>query len=138
MDAIQTVFSSDEDGDNFMTWRGQQMAMGEIMTVNDNGELFCLGYSTFTDRWKDTDATFREWFKPISQGIADIVAAGSQEKPLPTNRLRRLQHVIIDLIEILDPPGSRPGMKIRKKVDAAPECECLRCPSKQPAQSDFP
>jgi hypothetical protein len=138
MDAIQTAFSSDADEDLFMTWRGQQMAMGEIMTLTDNKELYCMGYSTFTERWKATDATFRGWFKPISEGIAGLVSAREQEKPMPTNRLRRLQHSLIDVIEILDPPGSRPDMKVRKKVEAAPGCECLNCPSKQSSQSDYP
>ncbi|CZR68072.1 uncharacterized protein PAC_17971 [Phialocephala subalpina] len=33
----------------FMLWRGQQMAIGEIMTEKDGDEYYCIGYSTFVE-----------------------------------------------------------------------------------------
>jgi hypothetical protein len=123
LEAIQDSFSSDKYGQEerfFMLWRGQQMAIGEIMTTKEDGELFCIGYSTFTDKFKNENVYFREWFNPITEGIAQLLEARSQHVQLPANRLRRLQHLMIDLINILDPPRSEEQTHKRRKVRLAP------------------
>jgi hypothetical protein len=136
--AIQQSFGTDSYGQEerlFTLWRGQQMAIGEIMTVMEDGELFCMGYSTFTEKFKSDNVCFREWFHPITEGIPGLLEARSQQGYLPANRLRRLQHLIIDLINILDPPRSEKGTMKRTKVRPAPSCECLSCPSEQSSSS---
>ena len=50
---IAFEFSSDKypaEGAPFMLWRGKQMAIGEIMTVPDSSELFCIGYAAFNQK----------------------------------------------------------------------------------------
>ena len=130
IEAIQSSFSSDgygSDEELFMLWRGQQMAIGEIMTVNEGGELLCTRYSTFVEKFKSEDVAFREWFDPIMEGITRLVEAQSGDGRLPANRLRRLQHLILDLVDILDPRRLGAGTMKRKRVSAAPSCECSGC-----------
>jgi hypothetical protein len=134
LEAIQQAFGTDYYGQGeslFTLWRGQQMAIGEIMTVTEGGELFCMGYSAFNTKFKSEEVGFQEWFHPITDGIDGLVEARSQQGHLPANRLRRLQHLIIDLINILDPPRSGKGTTKRTKVRAAPSCDCLKCPSEK-------
>lgn len=129
--AIQSAFSTDMHGpdeDPFMLWRGQQMAIGEIMTVIEGGQPFCMPYSTFAQKFKKSgDATFQEWFNPITEGIAELVDARNRRLRLPENRLRRLQHLILDLIDILDPEHLGTGIIKRRRVGSAPSCECSEC-----------
>ena len=130
IEAIQHSFSSDGyglDEELFMLWRGQQMAIGEIMTVTEGGELLCTRYSTFIEKFKSEDVAFREWFNPIMKGITRLVEAQSRDGRLSANRLRRLQHLILDLVDILDPHRLGAGTAKRKRVSAAPSCECSGC-----------
>jgi len=139
IEAIQKSFSTDKYGPNeklFMLWRGQQIAIGEVMTIAEGEELYCMGYSTFAERFKSGDVGFKKWFEPITEGITRLVEAYSDKRPLPANRLRRLQHVMVDLINILDPPRSESGTANRRKVAAAPFCDCLNCPANQSSESN--
>jgi hypothetical protein len=59
---ISYIFATDgEYGPEqpFLLWRGQQMAIGELMTIKeDNGEgneLVCLGYAAFTKKLEDEE-----------------------------------------------------------------------------------
>lgn len=130
LDAIQKSFStdyytlSDLDEALFMLWRGQQMAIGEIMTVTEGEELFCMRYSAFSSNYKSD--TFQRWFEPISEGITRLVDEHSHPNHLPGNRLRRVQHRLLELMDILDPSYLGPAT-MRGPVDAAPGCGCVRC-----------
>ena len=97
------------------------MAIGEIMTLTEkDGELFCMEYSAFTKKFTSEDS-FREWFSPVENGIAQLVDAKS------SHRLRRLRHLMLDLIEILDPQHLGEGREVRNRVGAAAGCQCSRC-----------
>jgi len=109
----------------FRLWKGQQMAIGEVMTRGDD-QLYCIGYSTFSKEYK-TKPEFRKWFIPVERGIQDLVHAGKQRDRVPTYRLRRLQHLLIDLITILDEDGEGEGRTRRGYVDAASGCDCNGC-----------
>jgi hypothetical protein len=76
---IRDLFASDEAklGTPFMIWRGAQRAIGE-----------------------QTDPSFKRWFEQLERDI-EAVAAHRNE------RLRRVQHGLIDLIERLDAHGVR-------------------------------
>lgn len=108
------------------------------MTVTEGGELLCLQYSTFTEKFKNS-ATFQEWFKPITEGVAGLMDARSGHVPLPDNRLRRLHHLLLELINILDPQELSVGTKERRRAGAAPFCQCLKCleTQGQPAQAAY-
>jgi hypothetical protein len=141
--AIQEAFSTGEHNPHdhlFMLWRPQQMAIGEIMTVAEGEELFCIKYSDFTRNFNSGDATFREWFKPIIEGITELAETNHTKTSPAANRLRRLQHLIVDLIDILDAQRLEGGMKGPIRVSSAPSCECTKCTTvrKQPNSDQVP
>jgi hypothetical protein len=92
--AIRDLFASDKSnlGAPFMIWRGAQRAIGERMMTRDGDVLVCLGYAAFIEQ---TDPSFERWFEQLERDI-DAVAAHRNE------RLRLVQHGLIDLIERLD------------------------------------
>ena len=138
MEKISTEFSMDRHREEqaFMLWRGHQMAIGELMTVKEDNELYCMGFATFTEKYHN-DPLFKKWFKPIELGILQLAAAGEngQDNPAATYRLRRLQHVLVDLGLHLDQRGWESN-KFQMKVKAAPQCKCDGCPGTTP-QSQF-
>jgi hypothetical protein len=97
---IRDLFASDEDelGRPFMVWRGEQNAIGERMTVEEDGQRFCMGYASFADCVEEP--AFARWFERL-RGDLDLVA---QE---PNARLRELQHALVDLVRTLDPQQVR-------------------------------
>ena len=143
---ISYEFSTDkyeEDGAPFMIWRGQQMAIGEIMTVHGD-EPMCLGYASFTQMFKtpsesvegwqgdegidiDWSGNFRPWFRPIIQSVAAIAEAKGHRKAAPDQRLRRLQHLLIDLINDLDEKGLRSEARFTRRCHRATVCHCSKC-----------
>jgi hypothetical protein len=98
-DAIREVLASDSEplGRPFMVWRGQQRAIGERMIVSEDGDLLCIGYGSFVD---EEDSAFWQWFQSLERDIDTVARA-------PNERLRLLQHALIDLIERLDSGGIR-------------------------------
>jgi hypothetical protein len=146
--AIAFEFSTDghpPDGAPFMIWRGQQMAIGGIMSVNNGDELMCLGYASFYEKFKNEsdninegpvgardanitwDGNFRPWFRSIIQDIIIIAEAKERENHPPDQRLRRLQHLLIDLIDILDAKGLRSEAKFTSRCHRALRCNCSKC-----------
>jgi len=130
LDTITGEFSLDrhQGEDPFMLWRGQQMAIGEVMTLaEEQGQLYCMGFAAFANKYHD-DPKFKKWFQPIETGIALLVDARARSNPVATYRLRRLQHLLIDLVLLLDPDRASSGQYKQLKVDAAHECKCEKCP----------
>jgi len=161
-----------------MLWRGQQMAIGELMTVKeDGGELFCMGYAAFHQKWKedggfdirdgmgkvtgmsylpvdsedgqehhgkagnlgrveegneggknDWSGEFRPWFRSIIEDIGMIaIAKNERHAKIPDQRLRRLQHLLLDLIHILDDKSVRSEAKWTSPCHRAVICICSKC-----------
>jgi hypothetical protein len=146
-----------------MLWKGHQLAIGELMTVSrldatGNAELFSMGYAEFTRKWKagevaakrqrahsdegkdrasqalDNDSqVFRGWFGYIERGIYEVDRQEQHGHSTGLNRIRRLQHLLLELIDALDPDGAR--ARESKPVPAAHNCACTRC---QTAKSNSP
>jgi len=122
-------------------------------------ELFCMGYAEFTRKWKaghrigatnerraDHDSgekgmsqspgitndseVFRGWFGYIERGIYQIVRQQQHGDSTGFNRIRRLQHLLLELVVILDPDGAR--ARDSNPVPAAHDCGCTPC------QKDLP
>jgi hypothetical protein len=91
---IRDVLASDEPsmGKPFMIWRGEQRAIGERMIVERDGDLLCMGYAAFVEQ---TDPAFWRWLEPLERDIEDIARDRNE-------RLRLVQHGLIELIERLD------------------------------------
>jgi hypothetical protein len=136
LDSITEQFSRDNQGeDPFMLWRGQQMAIGESMTQTQEGQLYCIGFAAFAKEYK-SDPEFKKWFQPIESGIALLVDARAHGNSVASYRLRRIQHLLVDLVMLLDAERLKSEDPTRKtKVDAAHECKCDKCPGDLVAES---
>jgi hypothetical protein len=97
-DAIGKVawaFATDKLGQDFMVWREEQRAIGEIMLTDGPDVRTCIGYATFTSRYEEK---FACWL--------DGVAATLQSN-FDRHRLVELHHYLIDLGKQLDPEEKR-------------------------------
>jgi hypothetical protein len=129
LDSITNEFSLDrhKGEDPFMLWRGQQMAIGESMTLSEDGQLYCMGFAAFAVKY-ESDADFKKWFHPVETGITLLVKASAEGNSVANYRLRRLQHLLIDLVLLLDEDRIASSENKQLKVDAAHECRCDKCP----------
>ncbi|KAF8068059.1 hypothetical protein FPV67DRAFT_1416496 [Lyophyllum atratum] len=149
---IRLTLRSGGDDSLFMILTGEQEAMGEVMTVMDGadpdeeektadgvgkrsgGQCRCIGYASFVRKWK-RDAESREWFGMIVSGLKELNRlsqadrAGARiprRRSPPDERLRRLQHQLVDLIECLDPRGLHSKSTTRCAMPAR-GCLCRGC-----------
>jgi hypothetical protein len=97
---IGWIFSFDEydrlDQDDFTTsqfmlWREQQRAVGELMRL-DGEQEGCLGFASFADNY---DRRFRRWLDDFATQAMNPGAARSQ-------RLADLQRALVKLLQQLD------------------------------------
>jgi hypothetical protein len=128
---IQKEFNKSDypaDGQPFRLWHGQQMAIGEIMTVHekDEGEFFCMGYAAFKKEWS-AEPGFKEWFEQIKLAVEEIAPARNLEVPRPDKRARRLQHLLVDLVHFLDHKKVITAAAPLKLCEGATDCSCKTC-----------
>ncbi len=92
------------DAECFRIFRADQRALGELMIKTDSkpGERRCLGYAAFCSMLAAGGA-FGEW----GQELLDQVELAAHEPDMARDRLTRLQHQLIDLVDLLDPRGQR-------------------------------
>jgi hypothetical protein len=173
LSAIQHGLSTDKHNDKgggpLMLYKGPQMAIGELMTVKEDQELYCIGYAAFSKRCAGigeatrkirvppTDGVdgddehgdistvreakesqrntvdvsrqeFQSWFRSIIRDVRHISEAKTQGRDrIPDQRLRRLQHLLLDLIHVLDEKSMRSEAKYTKRCHRAAICECSQC-----------
>ncbi|KAI0177742.1 hypothetical protein BJ166DRAFT_507772 [Pestalotiopsis sp. NC0098] len=151
---VMLLNNNEAEGTAFTLWRGNQMAIGEFMAEGGSGgssEKLCIGFYEFTRTWKadkpvggntvaGADGTLTEtagsghydglryWFGPIVDGLELLVEKGPDAPE--GYRLRRLQHLLVDLIAVLDPQKSRIHSKNIRRCGAAPSCPCSDCREK--------
>jgi hypothetical protein len=87
---IARRFLTDRYGPALMIWGDEQRALGELMIVEEHGKVLCMGYASFRDRCDDTFAPWRE-------RLQNELAEESTRV-----RLRDAQHLLCDLVEVLD------------------------------------
>lgn len=92
------------DAECFRIFRTDQRAIGEIMIDPDSepGERRCLGYAAFCARLT-AEGAFSEWMREL----LDHVELAAREPEAARDRLTRIQHQLIDLIDLLDAEGRR-------------------------------
>ena len=98
----------------FRMLRGQQRALGELMipsAADGGGRRYCIGYAQFCARLRDEPA-FAEWFRPLSEDVSAL----AEEDACSDERLTKLQHALIDLIDFLDDPPARFRAEFRSKL----------------------
>lgn len=155
---IRMTLRTSRDDSLFKLLTGEQEAIGELMTVMDETmdleedqssvgkrrihrevQCRCMGYASFVQRWK-RDPEFRDWFSGVVYGLKEMnkfshavrVGASLQRRRYPPDeRLRRLQHQLVDLVECLDPRGLH-RKYVRRCVPPASRCFCTACARKHP------
>jgi hypothetical protein len=132
---------------------GELMTVPSTLAAPDSAGGVCMGFAEFTRKWKAQEAVedaegaaqrvsgdaaaeedaavlhndFRAWFADIEQGIYELDRQRQRGESTGLNRIRRLQHLLLELIEVLDPAGGRVGAHESKRVGAAPSCACSPC-----------
>jgi hypothetical protein len=87
---IAGCFLTDKYGLSLMIWSDEQRAIGEQMIVEEFGDVLCMGFARFRARCADTFLAHRERLR------LEI------DDPRVQDRLRDVQHLLCDLIEVLD------------------------------------
>jgi hypothetical protein len=93
---IRSIMLSSRHGRLCRVFRGEQRAVGELMIVSKGEQNFCMGYAAFVER---KEPEFTRWFDPIRKSIDELAGDPSSGR----ERLRLLQHALVDLIDYLDP-----------------------------------
>lgn len=105
---LQDGFASTTDlgqEDAFYLYRVQQRAIGELMIIprqtagRPGPSRECIGYAAFIDRLEDP--TFARWFDRFGEALASL-----EYRAVPW-RLAYIQGAAVDVLNILDPDGSR-------------------------------
>jgi hypothetical protein len=100
---IGETFLTDRYGRQFMIWRVEQRGLGERMIVYTNGTPTCMGYATFVDE----QGMMKEWLEPLERDLRDIGQDGSE-------RLKKLQHLLLELVQRLDKDRTRYPFTLEK------------------------
>jgi hypothetical protein len=93
--------------DNVYLYRGHQRAIGELMLMPVEGHTTagpryeCMGYAAFVAALEDP--AFAKWFTRLGDAV-DRLRDDERNRP---ERLVRVQHALIDLINLLDPDRDR-------------------------------
>ncbi len=91
-------------------FRGDQRAIGEVMltTTSEPGDRAgprwdCIGYAGFVQSLADEQPALTRWMKPLL-GDIDQLAAGYAAHQA---RVASVQHGLVELVNLIDPEGSR-------------------------------
>ncbi|KAF9068220.1 hypothetical protein BDP27DRAFT_1327544 [Rhodocollybia butyracea] len=111
----------------FQIATGVQSAMGEIATAPESsdgkGQLRCIGFVAFCEKWR-SEPGFQAWFDPIVQGTRDLSSQTNAQNA--SDRLMILQHLLSDLINVLDPEHIHSYAKGHCEGNP-PRCMCTKC-----------
>ena len=82
-----------------------------------------LGWNHFKKKC-DGDEQLQKYFIWMRKSITNVLDAQYKKTNVPDQRIRRLQHFLIDLIIILDPTGRAQADRPFEKCGSAKECDC--------------
>jgi hypothetical protein len=113
-----------ENGKTFRLWPGHQLGIAENMIYHDKAteELRPMGWDQFRLDWDKKFKPYCGWFE--ESVIIMLNAKYDRAEMIPDQRLRRLQHFLVDLIVLLDPTGQARSDRPLKKCLSAIECDC--------------
>jgi len=116
----------------FRVFRGFQESIGELMCVGDRekGTLHCMGYPEFWKAWTVLRGNeFRPWFSQLEWGIEALYK--SRRSVADCFRVMQFQHLLIDLVNALDPKNKRIYAHTRGRfIPRTPpelDCICTQC-----------
>jgi hypothetical protein len=99
-DGLDRSNKDDRITTQLMLWRDEQRAIGELMR-QDGEAPRCIGFDSFVENF---DSQFSKWFAEFSADLLRGSSAFSQ--PPGSERLRKLQGLLADLLQKLDIGGA--------------------------------
>jgi hypothetical protein len=94
---VQEAFLSDLDNPDFMVWRDEQRAIGELMIVQEGDTKTCLGYARFVQLY---GGDLAHWLGRLDRSLRK--GAGPKDE-----RLSSVQLGLLALVKMLDPQQLR-------------------------------
>ena len=113
LERVRDAFARDDIDPVLRIFRGDQRAIGEVMTVvGEDERRECRGYASFALERQRPD--FSRWFERLEADIQLLARETRQhlERPL------LLQHALVDVVELLDPKCARFAAERRTRLDA--------------------
>jgi hypothetical protein len=113
-DAFSTTMTTSDP--TLCLFRGEQRAVGEIMLRESPDALpgaprwDCLGYAEFVCRLDDPD--FDRWFRSLRDSLDSLAADAGKS----SERLKRLQHCLVELVEMMDPHAEQASAGLRQRL----------------------
>jgi hypothetical protein len=99
-DEIYSLWQTDGLADPLMIWAGEQRAIGELMIELRGQQLVCKGYANFLK-------SFGAGQEPLMERLRRAVLESAAVQRNAHDRLRAIQHKLIDMLDVLDPQGMR-------------------------------
>ncbi|KAF9274357.1 hypothetical protein BGZ68_000740 [Mortierella alpina] len=117
MDKIDYTFHimTDAAAMPFCIWRGEQKAIGELMTSKEeNGDQFCLGYAAFHQKWEN-DGVFQSWFGSLVTDIDSIADAynAQENQNLPPQEIQLPRGSQLPRVLNQNPTPDVPDLRLR-------------------------
>lgn len=117
--AVTRAFSSNHlNGEELLLLRGEQRAIGEVMTLAPGSRTEpadCIAFTAFHARLA-SEPDFASWIKSVQDSIEKLAALESAR----TERVTVLQNRLSELIDFLDPEQVRFPSRLRDRL-ALPE-----------------
>lgn len=114
-----------ENGQTFRLWPGHQLGIAENMISQavEDGDIRPLGWHKFKGVYEDQFGNYFSWMR---RSITKMLNAKyDKAEMIPDQRLRRIQHLLIDLIETLDKSGQVQADRKPQRCGSAIQCDCL-------------
>jgi hypothetical protein len=108
---VTRSFAGDKGGPRFRLWRPEQRAIGELMIHYDRETKTCLGYAEFVAA---RSGNLKQWLDPLEADLVALAPVGNDD------RLRAVQHALIELIKALDPEQLRYDTDLRRVGSSKP------------------
>lgn len=113
LERVRDTLARDDLDPVLRVFRGDQRAIGEVMTVSGEGERReCRGYASFAQELQEPG--FARWFDGLQADI-ELLA---REPDLHQERAVLLQNALVDVLDVLDPHGARFGAERRTRLNA--------------------
>ena len=112
LERVRETLARDDIDPVLRVFRGDQRAIGEVMTVADGERMECRGYASFVQERRRPE--FARWFKSLEPDI-ELLA---REPDRHLDRVVRLQHALVDVLDLLDPGCARFRPERRTRLQA--------------------
>jgi hypothetical protein len=100
---VGETFLTEDYGPQCMIWRVEQRGLGERMISPAGTRATCIGYASFVEQ----RGTMSRWLDPLEQDLKQLEDGGRR-------RLTELQHLLLELVQRLDPDRARYPFELTK------------------------